>query len=292
MPDTSSSYDTYRQIRTDPRIKSLLNKLKTAALNFPINITQPEGCPGNVFNLVQGFDLWPKLYQKLKRVCSGLDYGFSVSKMVWRIEDGLYIPDNIITRKPERFTFGLTYLRTARDFEVSLIPAAEPGYDYEEGQLMNRRDLVAAALRGFDPIWEQDMIADGLIKLAEGNGEGARELYLLNPGALRQRGITLPVELRFNFDDSDPPAVRGLRRLAGMLKKAGVRDTGLDGNPLAPSPLVLNLTFEEPRGTAVYCELSGGGRALLKRDILLPSFSRRDTAAFARELADAVFSGQ
>jgi phage gp29-like protein len=105
-PGTSSSYDTYRQMRTDPRIKSLLNKLKTAALNFPINITQPDGCPDDVFNLVNGFDLWPKLYQKLKRIYSGLDYGFSVSELVWRIEGGLYIPDNIITRKPERFSFG------------------------------------------------------------------------------------------------------------------------------------------------------------------------------------------
>jgi phage gp29-like protein len=105
-PGTFSSYDAYRQMRTDPRIKSLLNKLKTAALNFPVNITQPEGCPDDVFNLVQGFDLWPKLYQKLKRVYSGLDYGFSVSELVWRIENGLYIPDNIITRKPERFAFG------------------------------------------------------------------------------------------------------------------------------------------------------------------------------------------
>jgi hypothetical protein len=43
VPVTFSSYDTYRQMRTDPRIKSLLNKLKTAALNFPINITQSEG---------------------------------------------------------------------------------------------------------------------------------------------------------------------------------------------------------------------------------------------------------
>jgi phage gp29-like protein len=105
VPGTLSSYDTYRQMRTDPRIKSLLNKLKTAALNFPIHITQPEGCPDNVFAFVKGFDLWGKTYQKLKRVYSGLDYGFSVSELVWRLEDGKYIPDNIITRKPERFVF-------------------------------------------------------------------------------------------------------------------------------------------------------------------------------------------
>jgi phage gp29-like protein len=105
VPGTLSSYDTYRQMRTDPRIKSLLNKLKTAALNFPIHITQPEGCPDKVFDFIKGFDLWGKTYQKLKRVYSGLDYGFSVSELVWRLEDGMYIPDNIITRKPERFVF-------------------------------------------------------------------------------------------------------------------------------------------------------------------------------------------
>jgi phage gp29-like protein len=105
-PGAFSSYDAYRQMRTDPRIKSLLNKLKTAALNFPIHITQPEGCPDSVFAFVKGFELWNKLYQKLKRVYSGLDYGFSVSELVWRIERGRYIPDNIITRKPERFSFG------------------------------------------------------------------------------------------------------------------------------------------------------------------------------------------
>ncbi len=104
VPGTFSSYDTYREMRTDPRIKSLLNKLKTAALNFPIHITQPDGC--DVFAFVKGFDLWNKLYQKLKRIYSGLDYGFSVSELLWRFEDGLYIPDNIITRKPERFVFG------------------------------------------------------------------------------------------------------------------------------------------------------------------------------------------
>jgi phage gp29-like protein len=106
VPGTLSAYDTYRQMRSDPRIKSLLNKLKTAALNFPIHITQPKGCPNNVFAFIKDFDLWSKLYQKLKRVYSGLDYGFSVSELVWRYENGLYVPNNIITRKPERFVFG------------------------------------------------------------------------------------------------------------------------------------------------------------------------------------------
>jgi tetratricopeptide (TPR) repeat protein len=188
----------------------------------------------------------------------------------------------------------LTYLRAARNFEVPLIPAAAPSYDYEEGRLMGRRDLLAASLGGFDPRWERDMIADGLIEFAEaGEAYFTRELYLLNPGALRQRGIALPVELRFNLDGPAPRSLaRGLRRLTGMLKKAGIRpERPRDpGGAESPAPLVLSLSFEARGGQwAVYCELSGGGRSLLGRDILLASPSRRDTAAFARELADALF---
>ncbi|MCL2762200.1 MAG: hypothetical protein FWD36_03200, partial [Treponema sp.] len=78
VPGTMSSYDTYRHMRTDPRIKSLLNKLKTAALNFPRHITQPEGCPDNVFAFIESFNLWKNFHAKLKRIYSGLDYGFSV----------------------------------------------------------------------------------------------------------------------------------------------------------------------------------------------------------------------
>jgi hypothetical protein len=170
---------------------------------------------------------------------------------------------------------GLSYLRAARDFEVPLIPQAEPGYDYEEGQLLNRRALVERALRNFDPRWEKDMIADGFAKLV-----AAEELYRVNPGALRQQGISLPVTLRFGDSTRKPP--RG--RITGMLKKAGIRPV------TGEARFVLTLNFEEPG--SVYCELFDQDQRVLSRDILLPSFSRRDTAAFARELADAVFGGE
>jgi tetratricopeptide (TPR) repeat protein len=185
----------------------------------------------------------------------------------------------------------LDYLRGARGFEIPLIPAAEPGYDYEEGRLMGGIDLLAASLPGFDPLWERDMIADSLAELAKKPGAGglgfSEELYLLNPGALRQQGLGLPVELGFSFD-GPAPQNRGLRNLTAALKKAGLRaaDSPGAGTPL----LVLNLHFMETGGSwTVYCELSGRGRSLMGRDIRLASPSRRDAAAFARELADAVF---
>jgi phage gp29-like protein len=103
---TLTSYETYRMMKTDPRIKSLLNKLKTTALNFPVRITQPELCPDEVFEFVSKNKLLTqKLYAKMKRMLSALDYGFSVSEVVWNTENGLWVPDNIITRKPDRFYF-------------------------------------------------------------------------------------------------------------------------------------------------------------------------------------------
>ena len=39
---TSASYETYRNMRKDPRIKSLLSKIKSAALNFPMFINQDD----------------------------------------------------------------------------------------------------------------------------------------------------------------------------------------------------------------------------------------------------------
>ncbi|MDR1972692.1 MAG: hypothetical protein LBQ46_12320 [Treponema sp.] len=193
----------------------------------------------------------------------------------------------------------LSYLREARNFEVPLIPESEPEYNYEEGQLLKRTDLLEKALWDFDSLWERDMIADTFARLAESNAglaEGnaggsparrfAEELYLLNPGAVRQQGIALPVELRFSVPPGPGGTEPPFKRLTRMLGKAGLRETGT-------ARLSLSLNFEELAdrpGWAVYCELSGQGRSLAGRDILLPSASRRDTAAFARELADTVFA--
>ncbi|MDR2376958.1 MAG: hypothetical protein LBD96_11045 [Treponema sp.] len=214
----------------------------------------------------------------------------------------------------------LSYLRAARDFEVPLIPASQPGYYYEEGRLMNKPALTIEALQGFDRLWERDMMADGFAELA-GAGAGlfrrqsaqaryaAEELYRLNPGALRQRGIKLPVELHLSSQGSGqaPP----VRRVEEMLKKAGIHNAG-PRSPDSPETaqgaaqnpaegvtqgFVLSLMFEEFAGAGgpgwtVFCELrdQATGNTVLRRDTLLASASRYDAAAFARELADAVFN--
>lgn len=101
---TWDSYGTYRKMRTDPRVKSLLTKLKTAALNFPAHIVRGQA-DERVYEFVSNSALFKNLYKKQKRMLSALDYGFSVSEVVWSESGGVYTPENIITRRPERFYF-------------------------------------------------------------------------------------------------------------------------------------------------------------------------------------------
>ena len=101
---TAASYETYRNMRKDPRIKSLLGKLKSAALNFPMFINQ-DNSDDKVFEFIKDLKIFKNMLKKNRRMLVALDYGFSVSELVWKIENGKYIPNNFITRKPERFHF-------------------------------------------------------------------------------------------------------------------------------------------------------------------------------------------
>ena len=105
---TRESYDTYRQMKNDPRIKSLLGKIKTLSLNFAQHFSQGENCPDAVYDFVRQIPLFRNMYKKQKRLLTALDYGFSVSEVIWQNpaeNGGKWIPQNLITRRPERFVF-------------------------------------------------------------------------------------------------------------------------------------------------------------------------------------------
>lgn len=101
---TVDSYSTYRKMRTDPRIDSLLNIIKSSALNFPLHVVQGEA-DEDTYEFIRNLEIFRNMQKKNKRMLSALDYGFSVSELIWKIENGTYIPENFITRKPERFYF-------------------------------------------------------------------------------------------------------------------------------------------------------------------------------------------
>ncbi|MDR2661539.1 MAG: hypothetical protein LBC31_00920 [Treponema sp.] len=222
------------------------------------------------------------------------------------------------------------YLRQARDFEVPRIPEAEASYILEEGILFRDSPSVVRALENFDPLWERDMIAEAYGELAEQIQarrrtprqaaelrDAAERLYALNRGALRQRGIPLPVELSFEYPAapggaalSDREARRAERALEGMIRRAGFDplppgNRGSPGNSAAlggsgrpdDEPARFRLRIGLSGGAAGYsgaCELYDGGRGitLFRQNIPLESLSAAGAAAFARALGEAAFSGE
>jgi hypothetical protein len=197
------------------------------------------------------------------------------------------------------------YLRKAGELETGLIPSSVPFYRYEEGRLLKDPALLRATLGigdgappGFDPRWERDMIAETcteLAKLSRGTERDgwAEELYALNRGALRQEGISLPVNLRISpaGKRQEPRLAKALER---VLKKAGLKNAGkgLSDTGAARFTLSLELGEDEGRGRrSVLCEVSdaAGETPVLRQRITLASPSGGDIAAFARELGNAVF---
>jgi hypothetical protein len=198
------------------------------------------------------------------------------------------------------------YLGMARDFEAPLIPQAANSYDAEEGTLLKDRKLLRQSIDAFDPIWERDTIADTyaeLALLAKGYSPGpsgrnerqdaAERLYALNRGALRQKGIKLPVDLLFDpfgMDNGAAEARRIERTLRRLLPKAGIRPAPLNESAAAlPSRFRLTVTIASAE---LRCELydAGRGTSVWRRSIPLPSLSAKDLSAAVRSLADTAFT--
>jgi len=121
------------------------------------------------------------------------------------------------------------YLGKARQFETAVIPAAAPSYLVEEGKLNGSVEELRRAAAELDPVWERESLAEcyqALVKLLDKRGKHeeaaatAWQLYRLNPGALIQHGIALPVQVEFSGSGGKPAFARRLKR---KLRQAGFR---------------------------------------------------------------------
>jgi tetratricopeptide (TPR) repeat protein len=228
-----------------------------------------------------------RLFQKYS-LLSADAYGADILASGEQRLDALIQYYNAFESYPRR---ALTYLHRAREFEVPLIPQAESSYDTEEGALLKKSEPLWRALSKFDPLWERDMIAETYAELAlQAKGRSAERqdaverLYALNRGALRQRGLVLPVELTIDAPPEQTP------RIERTLRKA-LASAGIDGTPGAGTEsrrFRLNIRVT---GTGALCELYDGGRGIrvLRREIPLGGLSAGDIGVFTRTLGDAVF---
>jgi tetratricopeptide (TPR) repeat protein len=228
-----------------------------------------------------------RLFQKYS-LLSADAYGADILAPGEQRLDALIQYYNAFESYPRR---ALTYLNRAREFEVPLIPQAEFSYDTEEGVLLKKGGPLRRALLNFDPLWERDMIAEAYAELAlQAKGRSAERqdaverLYALNRGALRQRGLALPVELTIDAPPEQAPRIE--RTLRKALASAGIDGTPGTGTESRRFRLNIRVT-----GTVALCELYDGGRGIrvLRREIPLGGLSAEDIGVFTRTLGDAVF---
>jgi tetratricopeptide (TPR) repeat protein len=204
---------------------------------------------------------------------------------------------NAFERYPRRAGF---YLDRARAFETSIIPASFASYDLEEGTLFKKTDMILAAIEGFDPSWERDMIAKAYTEAAKtgkpGTGGVTERLFALNRGALRQEGLRLPVELRIEGTGRQLAS-----RLARYIGKAGFDPVMMTATADETGGMTwtgtdlsfrLSVTVPEDFSSPASCELYDKvrGSTVLRKNFPLPSGSRADIAGFVRSLGDAVFT--
>jgi tetratricopeptide (TPR) repeat protein len=193
----------------------------------------------------------------------------------------------------------LPYLRRARDLEIVLIPRAEASYIAEEGILLKDTELIRQAIPRLDPLWERDTLARSYAEIALHAGgkngraekrDAAERLYALNRGALRQEGLSLPVELFLDCSAS-PKAARTERIIRRTLKTMGmeIMPKGFS----APYRFKLRVTVSGGEaGQSAACELYDGGRGIgvFRRTIPLGTLSAADISVFAKTLGDGLFS--
>ena len=202
---------------------------------------------------------------------------------------------------------------------MPLIPLSEPSYAAEQGRLLKDDALLERIIPLFDPLWERDMIADTYIELClllkkKPPGKerrlrlwaAAERLYALNQGALRQNGITLPVELLLAAADGGDTTAgddaaggnntagatsprRTERTLRKTLKKMGIEAVRPEKRG-GENRYRLSITVS---GGEALCELydRGRGTSFFREFIPLPSLDSAALSAFAATLGDAVFIG-
>jgi tetratricopeptide (TPR) repeat protein len=117
----------------------------------------------------------------------------------------------------------LKYLEMARQLETARSPHAQYFYMQEEGKLLRSADLLQRSIEGFDPFWEKEATADSLVALVpllrgEARRDAIARLYELNPGALPQAGLGLPLVVEFRDHGFSP---REKRLILRYLRRAG-----------------------------------------------------------------------
>ena len=122
----------------------------------------------------------------------------------------------------------LKYLLSASDIETEIMPESEPWYKMETGREKKDPQLLLSAIRQFQPE-EKDPLEQTYRYIAlSGNKKSFLKdsrfsalLYKINPGGLRQYGLSLPVSVKVAGFSDKSEGMRLKRKITGLLKRTG-----------------------------------------------------------------------
>lgn len=187
-----------------------------------------------------------------------------------------------------------TYLKKAHDFETKLIPEAMLNYNLEAGALFKKSDLIEQALAGLDPVWQKDMLSSCYTEFSapkkikkygiKAENSMAEELFACNRGALRQEGISLPVNITYSFCDDITGAARTLQK--------ALAKSGFTNSQNARYALNIKIEGSKEAGFTAACELTDSNKEIkpLVHTLPIPSNKKKDIYSFAGNLGNAVFT--
>jgi tetratricopeptide (TPR) repeat protein len=136
----------------------------------------------------------------------------------------------------------LKYLGMARELETARTPRAGVFYTLEEGKVTRSPVLLEQALAELDPFWEKEPAANALTRLVPLLGGRANQdlrrqsiarLFEINPGALPQAGIGLPLSVEWGGDGwgarEKALIIRYLRRAGSEVAEAPAAGGAAEG---------------------------------------------------------------
>jgi hypothetical protein len=179
---------------------------------------------------------------------------------------------------------------------MKITPEAERFYLLEEGKIRRDPALLTGAAELFTSSWERKNLEDALIHLIPelprtGRGLERRDaiyrLFDLNPGALRQRKMSLPVRLRLEGF----PTETASRRFSRLLGRAGFEIVDRAENAEAPgAPAELSVSIAAGGKLSWALERKGSPGLRGSVDVQEEDFGEAGLVRRAVLIAEGVFS--
>ncbi|MEO2082846.1 MAG: DUF935 family protein [Desulfurobacteriaceae bacterium] len=108
LDDPEGAYEVFRKMMLDPHINAKIQQLKDEVFSKEFNIV-PADESAKAKEIAQFVE--KVIYENLNieqdfgEILSAIEYGFSVSEVIWKQENGYWLPDSLKARKQERFRF-------------------------------------------------------------------------------------------------------------------------------------------------------------------------------------------